>query len=606
MGVEALFRRDDGTPDVPRTSEEWDGWVSASRTRNYLLDDPLLDWLSLYGEAKGFERDAVDPRTDFGAFVMRKGVEFEAAVMRRLTERHDVMVVAKERGDARSEEAARRAWGAMAAGREVIAQAPVRNPQTRTYGVVDLLVRSDVLERMFPGTLGAEAETPAPDLPGVRGHYRVLDVKFSTLELLVDGHAGGGHLHYAAQVWLYNEALGRLQGFTPGCGYLLGRAWKQRSERGRSALERVCRVDRAHERRSGETLAALALSACEWVRRVRREGARWDVLPTPSVPELRPNLRHGEDAPWHRAKQRIAAELCDLTQLPLVAPDRRDAAVAAGLSSWKDPACSARRLGITGDKRIPLVDAVIAAAQSSPNGPHVFPARVESREDLWREPAPLELYVDFETVSDVDDDFSAFPEKGGNPMIFMVGCGWTEPDGAWRFEVFTADRLVPEEERRILDAWLGRMRGLCAERGRLLCEGQTRIYHWSPAEVSTLETAYNSAVARHESARWTSLPWVDLLGNVVKAQPVTVRGAFGFGLKAVTRALHAAKLIESDWPDGVADGLGAMVGAWWCDAEARRVGGSMRGLELMRQIEAYNRVDVEAMRDVLAWLRANR
>jgi hypothetical protein len=463
-----------------------------------------------------------------------------------------------------------------------------------------------VLERMFPGTLGADASIPAPDLPGVPGHYRVLDVKFSTLDLLVDGHASATHLHYAAQVWLYNEALGRLQGFHPPCGYLLGRAWKQRAERGASALERICRVDRAHERRSGETLKDLALAACEWVRRVRRDGASWNALPVPSVRELRPNLRSAEDAPWHGAKHRIAAELADLTLLPRVNPDKRDAAVAAGLSHWRDPTCCASRLGITGDKHIPLVDAVIAANHSAADGPLVFPARVEVREDLWRDAAPIEFYVDFETVSDVDDDFAAFPVKGGRPMIFMIGCGWTSPDGSWSFEVFTADRLVPEEERRILDAWLDRMRSLCAGRGRLLCEGQARIFHWSPAELSSIETAYNSATARHANHRWTRLPWVDLLTNVVRAQPVTVRGAFGFGLKAVTKAMHAAGLIAADWPDGVADGLGAMVGAWSCDERARRAGGSMRDLELMRQVEAYNRVDVEAMRDVLGWLRANR
>ena len=33
--------------------------------------------------------------------------------------------------------------------------------------------------------------------------------------------------------------------------------------------------------------------------------------------------------------------------------------------------------------------------------------------------------------------------------------------------------------------------------------------------------------------------------------------AFGFGLKPITKAMHAAGLIEADWPDGVADGMGA-------------------------------------------------
>ncbi len=88
--------------------------------------------------------------------------------------------------------------------------------------------------------------------------------------------------------------------------------------------------------------------------------------------------------------------------------------------------------------------------------------------------------------------------------------------------------------------------------------------------------------------------------------PVTVKGAFNFSLKSLAKAMHAAGLIETTWGDGPTDGLGAMVGAWWCDAEAARVGGSMRDFELMREIERYNEVDCRAMAELVAWLRANR
>ena len=36
-------------------------WTSAHQIRHYIMDDPLLDWLELYGESKDFTRDKVQP-----------------------------------------------------------------------------------------------------------------------------------------------------------------------------------------------------------------------------------------------------------------------------------------------------------------------------------------------------------------------------------------------------------------------------------------------------------------------------------------------------------------------------------------------------------------
>ena len=131
------------------------------------------------------------------------------------------------------------------------------------------------------------------------------------------------------------------------------------------------------------------------------------------------------------------------------------------------------------------------------------------------------------------------------------------------------------------------------------------MIHWSPAEETWLETAWYAAVKRHPEKNWPHPNWFDFLSRVVQREPVVVRGSHGFGLKPVTKAMHALGLIDTEWGDGPTDGLGAMIGAWWCVHEAERLGVPMLDLELMQQIRDYNAVDCKAMLELVRYLRRN-
>ena len=78
-----------------------------------------------------------------------------------------------------------------------------------------------------------------------------------------------------------------------------------------------------------------------------------------------------------------------------------------------------------------------------------------------------------------------------------------------------------------------------------------------------------------------------------------------FGLKSVAKAMHANGLIETLWGDGPTDGLGAMVGAWWCAREAARLGVGMQQIDLMHEITGYNEVDCRVMIEIVRYLWIN-
>lgn len=605
MGVEALRSRDDGSVAVPGR-QDWQGWVSATQTRNYVLGDPILDWLELFGESRGFKRDPdfpqYDRRTDFTEFIFEQGRRFETAVVDLLRKSGRTTTVSTDPGDARNLTKAEETFAAMCEGVPIIYQGVLIDAEHQTYGIPDLLIRSDVLQHLFPSSITAqETAEAAPDLPAATWHYRVVDIKFRMLGLLVGGELdnSGSAPAYKVQLFIYNRALGRLQGFEPSTSYLLGRGWTQGDARGSSCVERLAPVSQAGTLANNRQISQAAAEATTWIRRVRSDGANWTVLPEPPVPELYPNNSNDEDGPWHYAKKNIAEALEDLTLLWRVAASGRRQGHEAGVRRWTDPLVTPELVGVTGS-RWPKMLAAILDVNRSNDGPPVRPETIRAARDEWHATPALEFYVDFETVNDLADDFSRMPEKGGQPLIFMVGCGHLET-GRWSFHSFVVDQLSESEEARIIEEWVRYMELV---RQRIAPNSDAApVIHWSPAEVTNFETAYNSARERHNRPDWPLIPCFDFLQKVVQGEPIVVRGAFAFGLKAVAKAMHAHGLIHTLWGDGPTDGLGAMVGAWWCQREAKRLSLRLSQIDLMQETARYNEVDCKVMMEIVRYLR---
>jgi hypothetical protein len=162
--------------------------------------------------------------------------------------------------------------------------------------------------------------------------------------------------------------------------------------------------------------------------------------------------------------------------------------------------------------------------------------------------------------------------------------------------------------------WATYMNGICGpETG-----SHPKVFHWSPAETRTYSLGSDSAFKRHlKPTGWPEPNWYDFLANVIKPKETSdaffVRGAWGFGLKQIGKALFKLGAIQTDWTDGPVDGLAAMGGAW----AAYRVAEQLRlpvtdvvfndraghPHRLFQEIIAYNEVDCRVMAECIQFLR---
>lgn len=609
MGIEALTHRDDGTLVVPTSDADWADWVGATDTRNFILKDPILDWLEEFGTGAGFQRDTelptYDVRTNFPLFVLGQSAAFESAVVAHIGNIIQVVRLSERPDQVRDLEVAKSTFLAMEAGTEAIYRGVLWDAENRAYGVPDLLVRSDKLLELFPGSISDdEMGDVAPDLDGAEWHYVVVDIKFERLPLNVNGDLSNSGSARAdkSQLFIYNRALGRIQGLLPNCSFILGRGWELQSKgvryKGDNCMDSLAPV-RQDESGQGGSLETRSNDAIAWLRKLRANGTTWKVLPKPLVPELWPNMNNAEDFPWHAAKSQIADQLGELTNLWQVRPENRDAAHKQGVESWSDPNCDSAMVGVKGASQGPSLQAILDVNHSKDDKP-IRPATVGASRDQWYESPSLEFYVDFETVSDLADDFTGVPDRGGQPLIFMIGCGHVE-GGNWIFECFIADSLTEASEKTIIDEWYLHMRTVNERLGPF--EQEPRLIHWSNAEPIWLETGDISAFERHNGHGWPPLPWFDFLSQVVQKEPVVVRGALDFGLKEIAKAMKSVGVITTQWDEGPTDGLGAMAGAWWCAEEAAKLGVPMKDLTLMQDISKYNEVDCKVMMEIVQYLR---
>lgn len=606
---------DDSGSEIPFVIGDW---VSATKTRNYVSKDTLLDWLEIHGKEKSFikdtKREDYEPNLDFTRFLFDQGNDFEDAVIEYLKREHgeeNFKEVGKDvQNDSKSLKKAKETLELMKAGTPFILQAVLWNPNNRTFGMPDILARSDwINEITVEPSIDKKSEIKkAPILEGDY-HYIVIDVKFTTLVFnagntqLQNGHSS--QKAYKAQLAVYNKALGRLQEYEPPKAYLLGRKYSFTSRREKNVSEHsLIRLAPVDFTGADSEFYNMAEEAAKWYRWTYNEGADWEVYPKPSIPELWPNCTNNQNYPWEKAVSEIATQLKELTRVWQIGIKHREQAHELGIFSWDDARLTPNLIGINGESRTKTVIDIININKDSTQA-KILPSLIENDITEWKNKPKLEFFVDFETVTDINDDFSKFPYLSGNSLIFMIGCGYEKLDGSWEMEVFTSKRLTIEEEGRIVDKWIDYMKRTTKE---ILGEGidLPRVYHWTHAE----KTFLNKAIANRKelnlesSEEWPKINWSDFC-EVARATPIVVKGSFGFGLKAIAKNLKKHGLTETDWTDGPGDGLGAMVGAWYCDKIVKESQKDMISIDYMQAIEKYNKVDCQVMWELINYLRKN-
>ena len=611
--------------------EDWSKWVSASSTRNYLLKDPLCDWLNVHyktpvqnlNKSGSFIVNTCSPlsrnESNFTEFILEQGKLFESNILRLMYQKFgdDNIVDIGGELNARSSEKVEETISAMKKGIPFIHSGVFHNHENETYGVPDLLVRSDWINDLVCEEVlkHEEIHIPAYDLIDKLGncptyHYLVIDIKFSTLYLRSDStHIlnCGSFPAYKAQLLVYNQALANVQGYNPHKAYILGRRWRS-SSKGENFFNENCfdRLGVIDYSTVDYKYISKTKKAISWIRLVRTEDAsKWNLTSTPlSRKELYPNMCNTHDYPWSNVKKEMAKKVKEITSVWMVSVKNRKIAHKKGIYSWNNRYCTLNNLGINKGKNSRIIEKILNTNRSKGKYSKgiLFPKVIKNNSKGWNIPEVIEFYVDFETVNDVLSDNSKLPNIESLNMIFMIGVGYVEPlTKVWVYKHFTVDSLTLAEESRICKEFTEYIHN--KKREYHLMNKRPLCIHWAPAEKSFWE----KALLRHpnDNINWKLGEWLwfDLL-QVFKDEPITIKGCLNYKLKEVATVMREHNLIKTSWNNtSCSDGQNAMIRVLNAQKEANIRKCKLKNLPQIQEIVKYNEDDVKVLYEIISYLR---
>lgn len=549
--------------------------VSPSHLRNYILNDPLIDYLDYYrintlNDNPNRERANSIADNDFEEFIKLKGIDFEKKIMDQF--KYKICTI----DGIISEESYNKTINALNNKEPIIYQGVLFDFKNKTYGRPDLIIKGDFLNKIFNENVN-------------ENFYYIIDIKFSTITLSsCEKYITNcnGISVYKSQILIYMNAINQILKQDNNLAFILGKRYSIVKNGIKNIIynDDYSKIAKINYQTYDLKYNVIIKNAIDWIFRLRQDGLTWKLLPKPSVNELYPNMSNSKDGKWRSLKKELAEQIKELTLIVNVGYNERMNAFNKGIHSFDDIRCNSFNLGIKGSKS-KIVDNIIEI-NSSACLDQIKPEIIKYDNNNWRKSIDhqMEFYLDYETTTDFDKD----------NFIFMIGIGYIMKSEScqnnWNFKCFVSKNNSKEAQTEMFATFWNYINNKLLE----LNKTEALFIHWTDAEPSF----YNRAKIEFNLPNKKFLDLYKVFIN----EPIVIKGAFNYSLKTIGNAMYKLKLINTFWDSNsnCSNGLDALV-------QANKIFYSNDNVQSsnMLDITNYNEIDCKVLCEILEYLRIN-
>lgn len=591
-------------------------WISATKVKNYFCDDKIVDWLAIkhhkewmsYNpqiEAQNICNKSIDLaplKTNQSCNeLFNIGHAFEETVINYLKTKFNVISIASNINN----ETCEKSKQLMLQGVPILHSVPIRNHYNNTKGVIDLIIRSDYVNKVFQQQILSNEEEviKAPKLNGDY-HYIAFDIKYSTIPISKrDKSILNVKLFpaYKSQLWIYTQALSYIQGYTSRYAFLIGRRVKENGEiylkqksniltkhfyidkNDNIQFEPLRKAARIDYKEKDLFVITKTKEALKWMRQIVNNGENWTVDDLIKK-NVFPNMCI-DSGIYNKYKQEISKDIGEITSLWYCGSKERQNALINGISSWRDEKCTSEVLGIKG-KRAEIIDKILQLNRSNSNDIDcMWPSKINNNLYNWKHvDFKGEIFIDVETINDAFIPSHDFDNE--SDFIFMIGIGWTT-ENKWNIQHIICNELTEVEEQRCL-----------IELHRFLLSRNFPKVWFYFLEESLLKRKF-----KKYNIPLCNIVFADLYKLFIET-PIIIKDCHNFKLKEIASAMNKHDMISlKNESENTTNGLVAMLNASRLYSENIS---NIVSNDIMIDIKKYNEYDCRLISEIINYLRKHR
>ena len=598
-------------------------WIAASRTRNFLLDDPLIDYLeynNIYnkndisiGKKRKFSElnekqiDNIDnieniEKDTFLNTIFTNGINFENDIIKQLKNKYpnDVITIIESNDNKyykykiRDPNYSKITFNMIKKGIPIIYQGVLHDNKNNVYGLPDLIVRADYINKIFNSNIDVCTEI----IKSIDNYpYYIIDIKNSNIHLSAKSDIILNNISckpYKGQITIYHKILSELQNYDTKKAFILSSKWTRKIKdtiyQCSNPFDRLGIIDFTS---SDIIYYNLSDEAIKWLKLIRDPNNNLNCN-EPNNINLYPNMTNLLDRKYIKIKKYLANKNEEITNIWMCGIKQRNNALNNGITKWSDPKLNSSILGVNG-KNSKILDLILDINRSTSK--NIYPNKIEYNLNNWRDRDTLAFYVDFETLNNTVFEAREFSEleinsSNTNDLIFLIGIGYSYKN-EWKYKYFLADELTNNIQIKMIND----MNNFIEEISNFYNIYEFNLYHWSNFEPMIFNKLCNKYNIEQPLYNWS-----DIL-KMFHEEPIIIRGALNFSLKNIGKAMYDLGYITTIWDKSIniKNGLDAMYHSY----NIYKNKNNFNFEKEMEPIIKYNDIDCKIMWDILNALNIN-